>query len=208
MHVITEWPCDTAVTQRLNVLESFLGSEGSDPLAGLIRPGTVVLADLTDPFLSAPEANGVFQVLLEHFQAPADVVKVVVFDEAHRYMGTEGSTDGLAQDIVRYAREQRHLGLRVLVSTQSPLNLPSELLELVTVFVAHRYQSPEWHHCLCKHLPFEPDHFETIRQLMKGHALVYSSSSEFCNGCLPPMRIRPRITSDLGATIRNVGKEC
>lgn len=49
--------------------------------------------------------------------------------------------DGLSAAIVNIARLMRHDGIRLVVSTQSPLALAPELLELVTVAVLHRFHS-------------------------------------------------------------------
>jgi hypothetical protein len=55
-------------------------------------PGTLVVADLTDPMMSADEACGVFQVLLEQFRGAVmpGVGKVIAFDEAHKYLSHKG----------------------------------------------------------------------------------------------------------------------
>lgn len=37
-------------------------------LEDLVEPGTVIIADMTDPFLDSEAANGIFQVLLEQFR--------------------------------------------------------------------------------------------------------------------------------------------
>ena len=87
----------------------------------------LVVADLTDPMLAPAEANGVFQVMLEQFRKKElPCGKLAVFDEAHKYL--EGG-DGLAHSIVDTVRLMRHEGIRVVVSTQSPLTMPPELLE-------------------------------------------------------------------------------
>jgi hypothetical protein len=52
--------------------------------------GTLVVADLTDPMMSADEACGVFQVLLEQFRGAAMPGKVIAFDEAHKYLSHKG----------------------------------------------------------------------------------------------------------------------
>jgi hypothetical protein len=55
-------------------------------------PGTLVVAGLTDPMMSADEACGVFQVLLEQFRGAVmpGVGKVIAFDEAHKYLSHKG----------------------------------------------------------------------------------------------------------------------
>ena len=191
--------------QRLNLLRSFTTSNAGPKIAHFVRPGTVVIADLSDPFLEPDEANAIFQVLLGQFRKQTNSVgKVVIFDEAHRYMGpNSNSLGGLAEEITSCARMLRHDGMRLLVSTQSPLGIPEELLELASVFVAHRYQSRDWHQYLCKKLRFQDESFDQIGDLQTGHALLYSMCSSFQNHSMQ-IRIRPRITSDLGGTRRNI----
>ena len=57
----------------------------------MIRPGRLVIVDLRDEFIEKDEALGLFVVLLQLF---ADATfqgqsfnKLVVFDEAHKYIG-------------------------------------------------------------------------------------------------------------------------
>ena len=140
--------------QRLALLESLvaesagnraLAAEGGD-LRSACAPGTLVVADLTDPLLASDEANAVFQVLTEQFRAlpvAGGGGKVLALDEAHRYMdGAAG--DGLSQAVVNVARLMRHDGVRLVVSTQSPRALAPELLELVSAAVLHRFHSRDW----------------------------------------------------------------
>jgi hypothetical protein len=136
--------------QRLELLKQFVAeSEANEALQdqqqdleSLAQSGALVVADLTDPMLSPAEANGVFQVLLEQFrQKKLPCGKVVVCDEAHKYFDTKAKGgDGLANSIVDTVRLMRHEGIRVVVSTQSPLTMPPELLELATVAGDECYQ--------------------------------------------------------------------
>ena len=71
---------------------------------------------------------------------PRGCGRLLALDEAHKFM-TGQVTDGLSSAIVNIARLMRHDGIRLVVSTQSPLALAPELLELVTVAVLHRFHS-------------------------------------------------------------------
>jgi hypothetical protein len=53
--------------------------------------------------------------------------------------------------ILSAVRLQRHLGLRIIISTQEPTISPS-LLNLCSVTIVHRFTSPEWLRILHKHL--------------------------------------------------------
>lgn len=175
--------------------------------------GVLIVADLTDPMLSADEVNGIFQVLLEKFRNKAlnGVGKVLVFDEAHRYLSPRGK-DELSDAIVSTVRLMRHEGVRVLISAQSPLALPSELLELVSVTIAHHFQSRDWYQYLSSKIALPLDGFEEIKKLKVGEGLVISTKMNVTlNSCkrinnehaCAKLRIRPRITVDYGSSKLN-----
>ena len=168
-------------------------------LACVAGSGCVVVADLTVPLLSAADANGVFQVLLDQYRAlPMDCGKVLLCDEAHRYFGG-GKTRGLEDSVVDAVRLMRHEGMRVMVSTQSPMTLPPELLELSTMVVCHRFQSPEWYRCLSSTVQLPTDGFDRIRALDTGFAML--AQAGVMETCM--MRVRQRLTMDCGATRTN-----
>ena len=76
----------------------------------------------------------------------------------------------------------RHFGIRLAISTQSPLSLAPELLELSTVTVLHRFQSPEWYRHLAAKLPLDlykgGDCFSDICQMNTGNGTPYGG--EYC----------------------------
>jgi hypothetical protein len=206
--------------QRIQLLSAFvweaecneaLRDVGAD-LAEVMAAGRMIVVDLTDPMMAPADANGVFQVLLEtfRFKQVHGAGKLVVFDEAHRYMGLGGEGDALAREITDCARLMRHEGLRLVISTQSPKAMPEELLELVTVLVTHRFQSGDWHAYLSKKVPLPEGSFETIRSLAPGQALVYSprpclgQSAAFPYGAeVFAIQVRSRLTADRGASRTN-----
>eukprot|EP00047_Mylnosiga_fluctuans_P024334 m.158863 g.158863 ORF g.158863 m.158863 type:complete len:1621 (+) comp9832_c0_seq2:2-4864(+) len=232
---------DGPLTQRLRLLESIVFEsdinaslrEHALNLRECMRPGVLIVADMTDPMLAADEANGIFQVLTEQFRTTPvpgseQTGKILALDEAHKYMhGAAG--DGLSEAIVNIARLMRHDGIRLLVSTQSPAALAPELLELVTVAVLHRFHSRDWYTYLEKKIPLGPGHWETVMALRPGHALVFASHhriaalasgpesqgidsdhAESSSGPtvtptarVLPVFIRPRITADRGSTRKN-----
>mmetsp|Transcript_26821 Transcript_26821/g.57036 ORF Transcript_26821/g.57036 Transcript_26821/m.57036 type:complete len:654 (+) Transcript_26821:153-2114(+) len=203
--------------QRISLLESVVAEseknsalvEESLDLISCSKKGyRFIIADLTDPLLSKEEANGLFQVLTEQFRTlPTKGGKLLCLDEAHKYMTGE-KADGLSEAIVNVARLMRHDGVRLVVSTQSPKALAPELLELVTVAVLHHFHSPDWWSYLKSKLPLHEGAFERILSLNRGEAVAFATchnlSVENVEGshCLP-MRIRPRMTEDLGSSRRN-----
>ena len=217
------------LNQRLMLLRQFISESTENKilqgqqknLKDLVASGKLVVADMTDPMLSPAEANGIFQVLLEQFRkiprSDCKCGKVVVCDEAHKYFdGKLKGGDGLSGAIVDTVRLMRHEGIRVIVSTQSPLTMPQELLELSTVAVCHQFHSMEWYKYLANKLPLPPDGFKTVQKLQPGQALVYAARSDFDHknnihgddeseddreGNEPFLvQVRPRLTEDRGAS--------
>ena len=203
--------------QRIALLESVVAEsennaslvEDSLDLMSCTKSGYYfIIADLTDPLLSKEEANGLFQVLTEQFRTlQTKSGKVLMLDEAHKYMsGVAG--DGLSEAIVNVARLMRHDGMRLVVSTQSPKALAPELLELVTVACLHHFHSPDWWAYLKSKLPLQDDAWERILSLGSGEAVAFATSHNLSvnqvegSHCLP-VRIRPRITDDLGSSRKN-----
>jgi len=212
--------------QRLALLRQFVEeSEENDELreeqrdlGDLVTEGSLVVADMTDPMLSPAEANGVFQVLLEQFRLKKlDCGKIVVFDEAHKYFGEKSKGgDGLASSIIDTVRLMRHEGMRVVVSTQSPLTMPPELLELSTVAVCHSFHSKDWYRYLSMKIPLPEDGFDCVQKLQPGEALTFASRPALgvdtnkinITGATFMIRVRPRITEDRGQSKCNIRKVC
>ncbi len=211
--------------QRLQLLNSFVRESSvntnlnqyNNNLEDLMASGVLIVADLTDPMLSSDEANGIFQVLLHQFRNKQlnGVGKVVVFDEAHKYLSTNKGgvgKDELSTAIINTVRLMRHEGIRVLISTQSPSALPPELLELVSVTIAHHFQSRDWYQYLSSKIALPLDGFEEIKKLKVGEALVVSTKMNVMlnthkrisndDACVK-LRMRPRITVDYGSSKLN-----
>ncbi len=190
----------------------------------IFRAGILVVADLTDPMLQPDEACGVFQVLLEQFREHSlnSVGKVVAFDEAHKYLNNAGpGCIELANAIVDTVRKMRHEAIRVLISTQSPMTMPPELLELASATILHQFQSSEWCSYLATKVTLPPFAFDLIKDLNPGQALLLSTkialSAEQTESTIQTesknpnknvsymlLNIRPRLTADLGSSICNV----
>jgi hypothetical protein len=88
---------------RMSLLESLLQESTENrhfpaiSLKELFSEPSLVVVDLTDPMMSGTEANGVFQVLLAMFLNTIGP-KLVVFDEAHKYLDT--NTSPLSEAII------------------------------------------------------------------------------------------------------------
>lgn len=98
-------------------------------------------------------ACSLFNICLSLFleQNPEDIGRVVALDEAHKYMIGTAECEVLTNSLLSNIRLQRHLGLRVIVSTQEPTISP-KLLDLCSVTIVHRFTSPDWLQSLKKHL--------------------------------------------------------
>ena len=66
-------------------------------------------------------------------------------------MDTSAEASTLTNTLLSTIRLQRHLGARVIVSTQEP-TISTALLDLSSVTIVHRFTSPEWLHSLKRHL--------------------------------------------------------
>ncbi len=66
-------------------------------------------------------------------------------------MNASAEADTLTRTLLSTVRLQRHLGARVIISTQEPTISPS-LLDLSSVTIVHKLASPEWLRSLKEHL--------------------------------------------------------
>ena len=100
--------------------------------------------DLRDEFIEKDEALGLFVVLLQLFADARyknqNFNKLVVFDEAHKYIENRDLVAGL----VEVVREMRHKGTSIMVASQDPPSVPVELIELSTQIILHKFNSPAW----------------------------------------------------------------
>ena len=184
------------LNQRLDLLRQFLSESEENKkhkayaLKHLVKCGTMVVADITDPMMAPSDADGIFQVLLQQFRGiETGCGKVVVCDEAHKYFDKDR---GLAKYCVETVRLMRHEGIRVIVSTQTPRTMPEELLELTSMTVLHKFHSRDWWSYLSSKLPLPDDGFSKVRLFDPGEALV------FTDGEVVECKIRKRITTDKG----------
>lgn len=186
---------------RLELAEDFI--DDTQRLGSCLHPGRLVIVDLRHQFMEKDQALGLFVVLLQLF---AEVTfegrkfnKLVVFDEAHKYIESPDLVAGL----VEVVREMRHKGTSIMVASQDPPSVPVQLIELSSQIILHKFNSPAW----LKHIQranaalggLTP---EKMAQLRPGEAFVWSSKATdeaFSNGAIK-IRCRPRATHHGGAT--------
>ncbi|MEZ6081087.1 MAG: hypothetical protein R3C56_37105 [Pirellulaceae bacterium] len=188
-------------SMRLDVAAQYIDDDAS--LRGLLRPGRLVIVDLRDEFIEKDEALGLFLVLLQLFgDAKHDgekFNKLVVFDEAHKYIDSSDLVAGL----VEVVREMRHKGTSVMVASQDPPSVPLALIELSTQIIMHRFNSPAWIKYIQKAnaslQSLTPEKMSSLRQ---GEAYIWSAKStdESFSGDAMKIQCRPRITLHGGGT--------
>ena len=115
--------------------------------------GHLTIIDLSCPCVTPEMACSLFNICLSLFleQDSTTVGRVVALDEAHKYMTDSQECAALTEALLATIRLQRHLGARVVISTQEPTISP-KLLDLCSVTVVHRFTSPDWLNALRRHL--------------------------------------------------------
>ncbi|KAI1347259.1 hypothetical protein F5Y01DRAFT_307664 [Xylaria sp. FL0043] len=150
--------------QRLDTLESFMvpaqvslrrpaGHDGKRLGTDWApKAGELLIVDLSCPCVTASMACALFNICLSVFLAQdKSLGRIVALDEAHGYMGETSDSDVLTNNLLRAIRKQRHLGARIVISTQEPTISP-KLLDLCSITIVHRFSSPDWLNALTKHL--------------------------------------------------------
>lgn len=186
---------------RLDFAGDYIADGAS--ISDAVRPGRLIIVDVRDEFIEKDEALGLFVVMLQLF-ADAKISgkpfnKLVVFDEAHKYIDSPDLVAGL----VEVVREMRHKGVSILVASQDPPSVPVSLIELSSQVILHKFNSPAW----LKHIQkanaalanLTP---ERMASLKAGEAFVWSSKASdtsFSQGAMK-IRCRPRATEHGGAT--------
>ncbi|KAF8843192.1 hypothetical protein BDN67DRAFT_243117 [Paxillus ammoniavirescens] len=227
----------TGLEQRMALLTSFLDTKGNTGQpSSRFAAGQLTIIDLSDPFIDPASACGLFEIITRLFiRAEVGTGKVLVVDEAHKYLSPHKSVSGLTKSLLTLTREQRHLAMRVIISTQEPTVVPPVLLDLCTVSVLHRFSSPSWWDHLSKHVSADisaDDAFDRVVKLETGEAIVLAPSGfgVFPDGPTGPqgtpktgtssqilklnqfgrryilMKTRRRVTKDGGASILVVGE--
>ncbi|KFY68290.1 hypothetical protein V496_01210 [Pseudogymnoascus sp. VKM F-4515 (FW-2607)] len=154
------------LAQRLDTLESFMpntqtGAKLSRKKGKPVRqygndwaskPGTLTIVDLSCPCVTAERACSLFNMCLSIFvEQSMKIGKVIALDEAHKFMTESAEAQTLTETLLSTIRLQRHLGARIIISTQEPTISP-DLLDLCSVTIVHRFTSPEWMRTLKAHL--------------------------------------------------------
>ena len=129
--------------------------------------------------------------------------KFIVFDEAHKYMDNKALTD----NIVTAIREMRHKGVSIMIASQDPPSLPNEIIELSSIVITHKFNSPQW----LKHIQKSITQLATLKPadlsaLKPGEAFVWATKASDKTITNKPQKIitRPRVTKHGGGTIKAI----
>lgn len=179
-------------------------------LQDLIRPGRLIIVDLRDEYIEKDEALGLFVVMLQIFSEATYLGsafnKLVVFDEAHKYIENADLVSGL----VEVVREMRHKGTSIMVASQDPPSVPVSLIELSSQIIMHKFNSPAWlRHIQKANAALGELTSEKMSHLGTGEAYVWSSKASddsFIRGAVK-IKCRPRITQHGGSTKTAVVRE-
>jgi hypothetical protein len=175
----------------------------------VLKPGRLIVVDLRDEFIVKDEALGLFVIMLNIFSAVKNVNglhfnKFIVFDEAHKYMDNKDLTG----NIVTAIREMRHKGVSIMIASQDPPSLPNEIIELSSVVLLHKFNSPQW----LKHIQKSITQLSTLTPadlsaLKPGEGFLWATKATEKSISAKPVKVstRPRVTKHGGGTIQATG---
>lgn len=196
----------TLAEQRIQFASEYIDDTSS--IRDLLRPGRLIIVDLRDEFIEKDEALGLFVVMLNIFSGIKTYElkpfnKFIVFDEAHKYMDNKD----LTSSIVTAIREMRHKGVSIMIASQDPLSLPNEIIELSSMVLLHKFNSPQW----VKHIQKSITQMASLTpsdlsSLVPGEGYLWASKSTDKSLMNRPVKIftRPRVTKHGGETIKAV----
>ncbi|KAI1789044.1 hypothetical protein LXA43DRAFT_893681 [Ganoderma leucocontextum] len=167
------------LNQRLALLDSFVLPE-KNRQKSLFEAGQLAVVDLSDPFIDPASACSLFDIVTRLFvRSELNTGKVLVVDEAHKYLSANRGDSGLTRTLTSLIRQQRHLAMRVVIGTQEPTAVPPVLIDLVSIAIFHRFSSPAWWEAVAKRVCADvstAEAFERVVKLKTGQALVLCPS--------------------------------
>ena len=193
-------------SQRLDFAEEYI-TDGTQ-LRDYLKHGRLIIVDLRDEFIEKNEALGLFVVMLNIFSGVMQVDgkafnKFIVFDEAHKYMNDRE----LVGSITTAIREMRHKGVSIMIASQDPMSLPNEIIELSSIVLLHRFNSPQWVKHVQKSItPLGTLTAAEMSNLKSGEAYLWANKASDSIITTKPVKIniRPRVTKHGGDTVQAV----
>lgn len=191
---------------RLELAAQFI--DDSARLRDVLCPGRLVIVDLRDELIEKDQALGLFVVMLNIFAGAkgedgSPFNKLIVFDEAHKYI----THSDLTSHVVEVIRQMRHQGVTMLIASQDPPSLPNEVIELSSVILLHRFNSPQWLKHIQKSVTALDDLVPgQLAALQPGEAFIWANKAtnpEWTKKAIKAT-IRPRVTRHGGSTQKAV----
>lgn len=195
--------------QKLSFAREYIDDEFY--LRDALQPERLVIVDLRDEFIVKDEALGLFVIMLNIFSGVREYKgkhfnKFIVFDEAHKYMDNKDLTG----NIVTAIREMRHKGVSIMIASQDPPSLPNEIIELSSIVLIHKFNSPQW----LKHIQRSITQLNTLSAadmsaLAPGEGFLWATKATDKSVSAKPIKIstRPRVTKHGGGTIQANGNQ-
>jgi hypothetical protein len=196
----------TLAEQRIQFADEYI--DDSSAIRDLLRPGRLIIVDLRDEFIEKDEALGLFVVMLNIFSSvktfnSIPFNKFIVFDEAHKYMDNKDLTNSIVTSI----REMRHKGVSIMIASQDPLSLPNEIIELSSIVLLHKFNSPQWVKHIQKSIT-QLSHLTPLElsSLSPGEGYLWATKSTDKGIMNRPVKVstRPRVTKHGGETKRAI----
>ena len=190
--------------QKLNFAQEYINDEFY--IKDVLKPGRLIIVDLRDEFIVKDEALGLFVIMLNIFSGVKihdgkPFNKFIVFDEAHKYMDNKDLTN----NIVTAIREMRHKGVSIMIASQDPPSLPNEIIELSSIVLIHKFNSPQW----LKHVQKSINQLSNLSpndmsMLKPGEGFLWASKATEIGITNNPVKIltRPRFTKHGGVTLK------
>ncbi|KAH9951841.1 hypothetical protein B0H21DRAFT_717813 [Amylocystis lapponica] len=161
--------------QRMALVKAFVDQDMRHGSARFAK-GQLTIVDLTDKFIDPAAACGLFEIVVRMFvRAEVGTGKLLVVDEAHKYLAANKGNSGLTKALLSLVRQQRHMAMRVIISTQEPTVVPPVLLDLCGIAILHRFSSPSWWDHVVKHVSADLSNgvaFDRIVKLRTGEAII------------------------------------
>ena len=192
---------------RLDLAADYIHEDAQ--ISSFLIPGRLIIVDLRDEFIEKSEALSLFVILLQLF-ADAKIEglpfnKLVVFDEAHKYI----DDPELIGNVVEIIREMRHKGTSILLASQDPSSVPVKMIELSTQIILHKFNSPAWlRHIQKANAALASLTPNGMAELRPGEAYIWSSKASDGAFTSRAMKIsgRPRVSRHGGDTKQAVEK--
>ncbi|KAK5739854.1 hypothetical protein LTS12_025125 [Elasticomyces elasticus] len=186
-----------------------------------LQPGTLTVVDLSDPFVDTATVCTLFDICLSVAKEKRPGCGLVIaLDEAHKYIDQSPAAANFTDRLLTTIREQRHIGTRVIISTQEP-TISEKVLDLCSISIVHHFKSPAWFRSIRDHLGGasglvnsdreQATLFEQIVTLPVGESRVFAPSAFVCLGAdgqpkrlgsgVLQMKTRSRLGVDAGVSL-------